>query len=162
MWSEDEIEGVEKYKACVPYLLPLIDGDSFGHYIYERIPALGALNSVTIGPLAELAQNIPFLSVLLFMALTLGTRFNMDMSRNLRFSAQQAALIDLGLLLPELIAALFEEDPLPRSIVEPACTFVWYTYVSAVSYSLYNNVRGKKPDEIPFVSDFAEIMVGPF
>lgn len=163
MWSQDEdIEGSDRIKACVPYLLPLMDGDQFGHYIYSRIPTLGAINEVTIGPLASLGHNIPFLSLGLFVALTLGTRFNTDMNRNLRFSAQQAALIDLALIIPELVASCFAEDPLPQYIAEPCANFVWYAYMSAVIYSVYTNLRGRKPDQLPFISERAEMMVGPF
>jgi Chloroplast import apparatus Tic20-like len=163
MWSQDDdIQGADRIKACVPYLLPLMDGDQFGHFIYERIPALGALNEVTIGPLAEIGHKIPFLSLGLFVALTLGTRFNTEMSRNLRFSAQQAALIDVALLFPELIGSGFEQDPLPRYIAEPCCNFVWYAYMTAVIYCVYSNLRGKKPDQIPYLSSSADLMVGPF
>jgi Chloroplast import apparatus Tic20-like len=163
MWSQDdEIEGSDRIKACIPYLLPLIDGDHFGQYIYQRFPVLGMIDDVTIGPLAEWGHNIPFLSLGLFIALTLGTRFNSSMSRNLRFSAQQAALIDVALLFPELIASGFAEDPVPRYIVEPCCNFVWYAYMSAVLYCIISNIRGKKPDQIPYLSNSAELMVGPF
>jgi Chloroplast import apparatus Tic20-like len=163
MWSQDdEIRGPDRIKACVPYMLPLIDGDHFGRFIYARIPPLGALDEITIGPLAELAHNVPFLTVALFIALTLGTRFNSDMSRNLRFSAQQAALIDVALLFPELISSGFQEDPLPRYITEPCSNFVWYAYMSVIVYCFYSNLRGKRPDQIPFISNVANVMVGPF
>lgn len=163
MWSQDnEIQGADRIKACIPYLLPLIDGDHFGRFIYERIPPLGALNEVTIGPLADIAHKVPFFSLGLFMALTLGTRFNTEMSRNLRFSAQQAALIDVALLFPELIGSGFEQDPVPRYISEPCSNFVFYAYISAVVYCVYSNLRGKKPDQIPFLSNSADLMVGPF
>lgn len=163
MWSQDdEIQGSDKIKACIPYLLPLMDGDHFGRFIYDRIPPLAALNEVTIGPLAELGHKIPFLSLGLFVALTLGTRFKTDMSRNLRFSAQQAALVDVALLFPELIGSGFEQDPVPRYIAEPCSNFVWYAYVSVVLYCIYSNLRGKKPDQIPFLSNSADLMVGPF
>jgi Chloroplast import apparatus Tic20-like len=163
MWSQDdEIRGPDRIKACVPYMLPLIDGDHFGRFIYARIPPLGALDEFTIGPLAELAHNVPFLTVALFIALTLGTRFNSDMSRNLRFSAQQAALIDVALLFPELISSGFQEDPLPRYITEPCSNFVWYAYMSVIAYCFYSNLRGKRPDQIPFISNVANVMVGPF
>ena len=163
MWSQnDEIEGSDRIKACIPYLLPLIDGDHFGKYIYERVPIMGAIDQVTIGPLDDLGHSIPFLSLGLFIALTLGTRFNTTMSRNLRFSAQQAALIDVSLLFPELIGSGFVEDPLPRYIAEPCCNFVWYAYMSIVVYCLVSNLRGKKPDQIPYLSDAADMMVGPF
>ena len=163
MWSQDEeLVGADRIKACVPYLLPLIDGDQFGQFIYSRVPFLGAINDVTIGPLATITHSIPFVGLGLFVALTLGTRFNMEMPRMIRFSAQQAALIDVALIFPELIASAFDEDPLPQYIVEPCANFVWYAYMTAVVYSVYTNLRGKKPDQIPFISQQAENMVGPF
>jgi hypothetical protein len=158
---KDELFGADRIKACVPYLLPLIDGDPFGAYIYERIPPLGLLDDLTIGPLANMARHIPFSTVILFVALTLGTRFNMDMDRNVRFSAQQAALIDVALIFPELIASSFQDETLPRALVEPLSTFVWYTYMSTVVYSIYRNLRGRRPDQIPYISAFADEMVGP-
>ena len=136
MWSQDdEIQGTDRIKACVPYLLPLMDGDQFGQFIYERISILGALNEVTIGPLADLTRKVPFLSLGLF---------------------------DVALLIPELISSGFQQDPLPRYIAEPCSNFVWYTYVAAVLYSVTSNLRGKKPDKIPFLSSSADQMVGPF
>lgn len=163
MWSNDEeLRGTDRFKACVPYVLPLLDGDQFGHYIYQRIPPLGALDEFTIGPLAEFYHAIPFLGIGLFVALTLGTRFNTDMDRTVRFNAQQAALIDVALIIPELVSSAFVEDPLPRYIVEPCANFVWYIYMAAVGYSIVSNLRGRKPDQIPFISPYADLMVGPF
>ena len=158
----DELEGPDRFKACVPYILPLLDGDQFGHYIYERIPPLGFLNDLFLGPLVNIYHSIPFLGVGLFIALTLGTRFNTDMNRNVRFSAQQAALLDVALIFPELIASGFEGDPLPRSIAEPCANFVWYAYMTAVVYSIYCNLKGRKPDKIPYISGYSDMMVGPF
>lgn len=163
MWSgEDGLEGTDRIKACVPYLLPLIDGDPFGMYIYQRIPPLGALNDFFLGPLVNIFHSVPFLGITFFIALTLGTRGNTEMSRGVRFNAQQAALIDVALVFPELIASSFEEEPLPRSIAEPCSNFVYYSYMSAVLYSILNNLRGKKPNQIPYISDWAELAVGPF
>jgi hypothetical protein len=162
--ESEEIEGVDRIKACIPYFLPLIDGDGagFGRYVYERCPPLGFLDELLLGPLVNIFHMIPFLGLGLFVALTLGTRFNTNMNRNVRFSAQQAALIDVALVFPELIASGFQEEPLPRYIVEPCANFVWYAYVSVVLYSLYCNLRGKKPDQIPYLSASADMMVGPF
>lgn len=163
MWSNDEeLRGTDRFKACVPYILPLLDGDQFGQYIYQRIPPLGAINDITIGPLANIYHGIPFLGITLFLMLTLGTRFNTDMDRNVRFNAQQAAMIDVALIFPELIASGFTNDPLPRYIVEPCANFVWYVYVAAVAYSIVSNLRGRKPDQIPVISPWADLMVGPF
>lgn len=163
MWSQDdEIKGGDRIKACVPYILPMLDGDQFGKYLYERIPPLGLLRDCTIGGMVNIYHQIPYLGLILFVALTLGTRFNTDMNRNLRFSAQQAALIDVALVFPELIGSGFEGVDLPRSIVEPSSNFVFYAYATAIVYCIYSNLRGEKPDKIPYISTSAEQMTGPF
>lgn len=164
MWSgEDDLQGTDRIKSCIPYVLPLVDGDHFGMYIYERIPPLGVLDDILIQPLVRLFENVPFLGIILFVALTLGTRGNTSMSRGVRFSAQQAAMIDVALVFPELIANSFENEPdLPRYIAEPCSNFVYYAYMTAVIYSIVSNLRGKKPNQIPFISAFSELAVGPF
>lgn len=163
MWSsDDEIQGADRIKSCIPYMLPLIDGDHFGRFIYNSIPPLGAIDDFVLGPFVTLNRQVPFLSLILFTAFTLGTRFNMDMNRNVRFNAQQAALIDLALIFPELIGSSFAEEPLPRALVASSMNFVWIAYVSLVVYSIYSNLRGKRPDQIPFISNGADLMVGPF
>lgn len=164
MWSgEDDLQGSDRIKSCVPYVLPLVDGDHFGKYIYERIPPLGDLDDILLQPLVRLFDTVPFLGLILFVALTLGTRGNTDMSRGVRFNAQQAALIDVALVFPELIASSFENEPdFPRYIAEPCSNFVYYAYMAAVIYSIVSNLRGKKPNQIPYISEWSELAVGPF
>jgi hypothetical protein len=162
MWSQDdELRGSDRLKACVPYLLPLIDGDQFAHYIFLRLPVLGALNDFFLGPLLSVSHNVPFFGIGLFCAFTLGTRFNTSIDRNVRFSAQQAALIDVALIFPELIGSSTGDEPLPRALLEPCNNFIWYAYMTAVIYCVYSNLSGKKPDQIPWISAYAELMVGP-
>jgi len=163
LWSKDEeMVGKDRIKACIPYVLPLLDGEMFGRYIYERVPPLGFLDSLFIGPLYDFYSQIPLLGLIIFLVLTLGTRGDTEMNRAVRFNAQQAALIDVSLIFPELIGSAFEGEDIPRYLVEPCMNFVWYTYMAMVLYSIYTNLRGKKPDQIPWISGFAEIMVGPF
>ena len=165
MWSnsDEDIEGSDRFKACVPYLLPLLDGEMFGKYIYERVPMpLGFLDSLFVGPLYETYSQVPFLGLIMFLALSLGTRGNTEMSRSVRFNAQQACLIDIVLVFPELIGSAFEGENIPRYVAEPSMNFVWYTYMAMILYSIYSNLKGKKPDQLPWISDYAELMVGPF
>ena len=51
--DEGEIRGPDRIKSCIPYILPLIDGDPFGNYIYERIPVLGDIHYVLLRPIVE-------------------------------------------------------------------------------------------------------------
>ena len=163
MWSQDsELEGLDRIKACIPYMLPLLDGDHFGSYIYDRLPPLGFLHELLFGGIVQLYESFPFTGVVLFIALTLGTRGNTEMARNVRFSAQQAAMIDVSLILPELISSSFEGEELPRALLEPCSNFVWYGLMTMVVYCVVCNLRGKKPDQIPYISGFSELMVGPF
>lgn len=163
MWSQDsDLEGADKLKACVPYILPILDGDHFGHYIFERIPPLGLVHDVLFGGMLEFWEAFPFAGLVLFIALTLGTRGNTEMNRNVRFSAQQAALIDVSLVAPELVAAAFEGEDMPRQLMEPCSNFTYYYILAAVAYCITQNLRGKKPDQIPYISDFSDVMVGPF
>mmetsp|Transcript_12996 Transcript_12996/g.31659 ORF Transcript_12996/g.31659 Transcript_12996/m.31659 type:complete len:270 (+) Transcript_12996:180-989(+) len=161
--DEGEIRGPDRIKSCIPYILPLIDGDPFGNYVYERIPALGDIHYVLLRPIVEGFQSAPFLTILLFMVFALGPQFA-SLSREVRFNAQQAVLVDVALILPELISdAVTDADAkIPRTLVEPCSNFVWIALFSVVIYSVASNLRGKKPDQIPWISGTAEYVIGPF
>ena len=162
MWgNDDEIEGQDRIKSCIPYLLPLIDGDHFAKYINMRFPPLGALDSVTIAPLAHIVESVPFFSLILFLVLSLGTR-GANLSRPIRFNAQQAVLIDVALVFPELIGSAFEGQRQFAPLMEPCSNFIFYCYMGACLYSIASNLRGKTPDGIPFISNAAMMATGPF
>ena len=161
-FDNDDVSDSEKLKSCIPYMLPLLDGDSFGKYIYDRIPPLNALDQAFIAPMVSILQAFPLLSLALFCLLSLGPRFVDGMSRTLRFNAQQAVLIDVGLIFPTIVQEGLEGTDIPRAWAEVGCNFVWYVYMAAIVYSVIMNLRGRKPDGIPYVSQAAEMMVGPF
>ena len=162
-WDRDgDLQGTDKVKACVPYILPILDGDHFGHYIYERIPPLSLVHDILLGGLLQLWDAFPFSGLILFIALTIGTRGNTEMDRNVRFSAQQAGLIDVSLVVPELIAGSFQDEDMPRALLEPCSNFTYYYIVFVVLYCIAANLQGKKPDQIPYISGWSELMVGPF
>mmetsp|Transcript_27468 Transcript_27468/g.40294 ORF Transcript_27468/g.40294 Transcript_27468/m.40294 type:complete len:247 (-) Transcript_27468:1551-2291(-) len=161
--DEGDIRGPDRLKSCVPYMLPLIDGDSFGRFIYERIPPLASLDYVLLRPFVDAFHAVPFLSILLFMTFALGPQLLRDsLSREVRFNAQQAIFIDLLLIFPTLIGEAIEGETVSRQLLEPSTNFVWIMYMSLVIYSVTSCLRGKKPDEIPFISSFAEMSTGPF
>ena len=159
--SEAEIQGPDRIKSCIPYALVLIDGDSFGKYIYERIPALGTMDYIFLRPIVDAVQAVPFLSIILFVIFALGPQFT-NQSRSVRFNAQQAILIDVALIFPVLIGDAIEGESISRALVEPCTNFVWYAYMSGVIYCVVSCLRGRKPDGIPFISSTAEYAIGPF
>jgi len=85
-----------------------------------------------------------------------------NMSRNVRFNAQQAVLIDVALILPTIVHEGLEEHDVPRVLAEFGCNFVWFFYMSAIVYSVTMNLKGEKPSGLPYISDAAEVMTGPF
>jgi len=161
--DDAEIIGPERIKSCIPYILPLIDGDNFGKYIYERIPALGTADYVLLRPFVEAIHGAPALSIVLFIIFALGPQLT-GQSRTVRFNAQQAVLIDVALIFPQLIGeAVADADAnLPRAVMEPASNFVWYFIVSCVAYCVVSNLRGKVPNQIPYISSFSDMAIGPF
>jgi len=161
--DEGDIRGPDRVKSCIPYILPMLDGDNFGKYIYERIPLLGDAHYVLLRPIVEGFTSSPVLIILLFIAFSLGPRLT-NQSREVRFNAQQAILIDIALIFPSLLgdAVADAEANFPRSVMEPCSNFVWYFYITLVIYCVSSNLRGKKPDQIPFVSNLADYAIGPF
>jgi len=157
--DDAEISGSDRLKACIPYILPILDGDKFGRFIYQRIPPLGALDQIAIQPVEQLYNSIPFLNFGLFLLLAVGTR-NPGMNRSVRFNAQQAILIDILLIFPQIVGSILPNN-LPMVIVETGTNFVFYAYSSAVLYSIVSNLFGKVPNQIPIISEAAEMSVGP-
>jgi hypothetical protein len=160
--EDDELVGSARVKACIPYILPLLDGDQFGSYMYERIPILGMMDDILLGFSVQTFQNVPFLGIGLFLLLSLGTMRNTELPRVLRFNAQQAILIDVALIIPQLFGEALAGEDIPRYLMEPATNLVYYSYMSMILYSITSNLRGKKPDSIPFISIGAETILGPF
>merc|ERR1711862_301699 len=114
---------------------------------------------VLLRPFVEMGFTLTFL---LFLTFSLGTRFVGNLSREVRFNAQQAVLIDVALIFPQLLGEASEGLSLPRSLLEPSSNFIWIALWFTVTYCVSSNLRGKKPDEVPFISYLAEIAVGPF
>ena len=135
-------------------------GDQFARFIYMRIPPLKVAEQIFLGPLISLDSSVPFFGFALFLGLVVLAR-NTSISRGVRFNIQQAILIDIALIFPDLIGS-FAPKNIPLAIVEPCNNFVFYAYASAVGYSIFSNIRGKTPREIPFISEAADRAVGPF
>jgi len=78
---------------------------------------------------------------------------------------QQALLLDILLIFPSLLgrlAGIGGSMMLPRILVESGSNFIFYVLVATVGYSLFSNLTGKIPNQIPIVSDATEAQIGPF
>jgi hypothetical protein len=61
-------------QACLPYVLPLLDGIEQGRNIYAIVPALGTALYTVLGSTLAIYKGVPFLSFGVFIALTFAAR----------------------------------------------------------------------------------------
>lgn len=153
----NDADPVERLFACLPYLLPVLDGFSYGAYVYANVPVLGDA-AVAAAPAVGAFQSSPFSGFILFIGLSIFTR-NAALPRFVRFNIQQALLLDIALIIPGLFGPV--GNILPRELTILGCNTVFYFWVLVVAYSLFCNVRGKTPDQVPVLSDAAAMQIGP-
>lgn len=160
----NEVVGKDRILACLPYLLPLLEGDRYGRYIFRAFPPLGLADALVLGPFHLIYEAIPFSGLIFFFGLSILSR-NADIPRSVRFNMQQAVILDIGLIFPSLLgqlAGLGGGSFLPLVLVESGNNFIFYCLVASVGYALFSNATGKIPNGIPIVSDAAETQIGPF
>lgn len=92
-------------QACLPYVLPILDGIETGKNVYEVFPVVGQVLYGVFGSTLAVFTNVPFLSFGVFIALTFAAR-NQELPRLVRFSIQQAILLDIGLIIFGLLAGI--------------------------------------------------------
>jgi len=158
--NDDDVIGSERILSCLPYLVPILDGDRYGRFIYNRFPLLGAADTILLGRLKSVWSSLPYVNLIAFFLLLVLVR-NTYIPRSIRFNMQQALLLDVTLILPSL-SSLMSWLVVPEYIKEPATNFFFYYLVTSVGYSLFSNLSGKKPNQIPLISEAAEMQVGPF
>jgi hypothetical protein len=154
--DEDDVAVAQRALACLPYILPLSDCLPFGNYFLNDFP-LAAIAFTPAIPLIALLNAVPFGGFILFIGLTTITR-NPEVPRFTRFSIQQAILLDIALIFPQLLGSFAGVSGFkaPEFILEPACTTVFFAVTLSIVYSLVSNAQGKTPNQIPLVSEAAE------
>ena len=81
------------------------------------------------------------------------------LSRFVRFNIQQALLLDIVLIIPSFFSGLARSVPPDLAVM--SSNFVFYFWVLVVGYSWLNIAQGKTPNEVPLLSEAAEIQIGP-
>lgn len=163
MSSNNQIQGTtDRIVSCLPYILPLLDGDRYGRFIFAIFPPLGLLDAIVLGPFKILYGAIPFSQFIFFLGLTFLAR-NPEISRPIRFNMQQAVILDILLIFPSLFGRLGSIGyGMPRMLVESGSNFVFYCLIASVGYAVFSNLTGKVPNKIPIISEATEMQIGPF
>jgi len=146
----------DRILSALPYLLPLMDGLSFGKFLltgHESNPLVGVL-----ALLYTAYTSIPFIGFVAFFALS-SLSSNFSTNRLVRFNAQQAVYLDLALFVPGLVAALAGAASsglglaIPPVVGQLSSDAVFVTLVTTLGYSALSSLLGVTPDRIPFLSE---------
>ena len=104
--EEGEYDFSQKSIAALCYMLPLLDSLKYSKFLLIQFP-LASLALLPLKPIIELWFALGFLQIAVFFGMYLGVIQNQNMSRFVRFNAQQAILLDILLILPDVLTRLF-------------------------------------------------------
>mmetsp|Transcript_6083 Transcript_6083/g.14725 ORF Transcript_6083/g.14725 Transcript_6083/m.14725 type:complete len:294 (-) Transcript_6083:75-956(-) len=100
--EDGSIDFANRSLASVSYVLPLLDGLHYARFIFMQVPQF-ALVLLPLAPAIELFESFRWLQIVFFFALALGVANNRGLPKFTRFNAQQAILLDIIQILPELL-----------------------------------------------------------
>jgi hypothetical protein len=152
----------DRFFACLPYLLPLVDGLAFGTYFFRQFPALEIV-LLRLTPILLVYSTIDralfgFGGLIVFFALFLLVVRNESINHFIRFNAMQAILLDIILVLCRFILGLFGSGLGGGLIVETLFNVIFLGMIAAVVYSIVQSVMGRYA-EIPTLSDAVYMQV---
>jgi Chloroplast import apparatus Tic20-like len=142
--------------ACLPYLLPLVEGLAFGRFLFQQFPVLRLL-FVPLVPLMQI-YSLPFASLVIFFALYLGVVRNENISHFIRFNAMQAILLDIVLMLCGLVLPILAKAFQITFIAETLYNMVFLGVLAAFIYAVVQSALGRYA-EIPPISDAVYMQV---
>ena len=103
--EDDDIRGSERAIAAICYLLPLLDGLKYSKFLLLQFPLFGLL-LLPIKPAIDLWYSLGFLQIFVFFGMYLGVVNNQEFRYFTRFNAQQAILLDILLIVPDVLIRL--------------------------------------------------------
>mmetsp|Transcript_60693 Transcript_60693/g.163455 ORF Transcript_60693/g.163455 Transcript_60693/m.163455 type:complete len:470 (+) Transcript_60693:71-1480(+) len=142
--------------ACLVYILTLADGFRIAVPLVLSQPIIAALFT-PLALVSALISAVPFGSGILFL-LFVTLAQNKELPRLLRFNLEQAVLLDVALVVPNLLVVGATEAGAPDvGIVVGGVFFVALLFV--VGYCWSCSSKGEEPDGIPFISDTTKNVV---
>lgn len=143
--------------ACLPYLLPLIEGTAFGISLLSQFPPLATVFSPVL-VLGQFYRAIPFGSLIIFFALFLLVVRNEKINHFIRFNTMQAILLNIVIFLFSIILQVLNPVPGTGFAVETLANTLFLGVVVAVAYSVIQSSLGRYA-EIPAISEAVYMQV---
>lgn len=144
--------------ACLPYLIPLFTALPFGIVVFKQFPALAAILSLLLTPVAFIYRLIPFPNLVIFFLLFLLVVRNERIQHFIRFNTMQALLIDILLFLCSLVLQYVLLPMGATLITQALVAIVFLATLAACIYSVIQSIQGHYA-EIPTLSEAAYAQV---
>ncbi len=142
--------------ASLPYLVPLLHGLIFGASFFSVFPALKIL-LIPLQPLFAL-YTLPFVSLILFLALFFGVVRNEKIQHFIRFNTMQALLVDISLVIFSIVLPIIRNISGGGFVTTALINCVFLGVVAIVIFSVVQSLRGLYA-EIPTLSDAVYMQV---
>lgn len=155
----EDLDIRDRLGSALVYLLPVLDGINYGHFLFSYFPEVSRPVFSLINPILSVYKSNAFIPLFCYLALIYVGR-NSNLPRFTRFNIQQAVVLDVAIVLPSIILALLENAPL--YVQEPISNLFFFCLVASVGYAWVSIARGIRPTEIPIISQAADMSVGPF
>ena len=155
--NDKQPTGTDKILSVVPYLFPLLDGIQFARFLILDNPD----NPIALVAflLYQAYRLVPFGGLIAFFALSFLSG-NPSINRLIRFNMQQAIFLDIVLIFPGLIGALFEvvgKGKTPPALMALGSDVIFATLLVVLLYCVTSSLFfGTAPNKLPFISEAVE------
>lgn len=154
--NDKEPSNSDKILSTLPYLFPLLDGLQFARFLIFANPNNPVSLILTL--VYGVYRLIPFGGLIAFFALSFLSG-NPRINRLVRFNMQQAIFLDIALIFPGVIGALFEVlggGKTPPALLELGSDAMFAALIVTLGYCVVSSLLGVTPNKIPFISEGVE------
>lgn len=152
----------DRVVALLPYVLPLMSALRYGRFFFAMFPAAVVLLKPLM-PILRGVAMLPMGNLIIFFAIYLGIAKNQSLSRFCRFNAMQAILLDIALIFPSLVEALFGPGilgiGLPGVVTMVMHNAIFITTLAVFALSAVGCMTGRYV-RLPIISEAAEAQMG--
>ena len=161
-WSFNIVPVPDRVVALLPYVLPLMSALRYGRFFFAMFPAAVVLLKPLM-PILRGVAMLPMGNLIIFFAIYLGIAKNQSLSRFCRFNAMQAILLDIALIFPSLVEALFGPGilgiGLPGVVTMVMHNAIFITTLAVFALSAVGCMTGRYV-RLPIISEAAEAQMG--
>lgn len=151
----------ERAFSAMPYMLPVLDSVNYSKFLAFYAPQFFNPVYAALDPLLAVYKSSPFINLAIYLLIVWVGR-QPALSRFVRFNFQQAIILDIALVIPSILTSILREQAAPVWVQEPVANTLFFILSASLLYVSAKLALGEKPNEIPLVSEAAELTSGPF